>query len=61
MQNNLLAFGFGEELKRWVDLLYKNIERDCRQGDPIAPFLFLICTQILISMLKENTQRNNSE
>jgi len=72
IQKTLSFFGFGEGIQNWVKMLYNNISayviqnghlskgfpvnRGCRQGDPIAPYLFLICIQILICMIKKNDQ-----
>jgi exonuclease III len=66
----LEAFGFGPDFCRWIHTFYNNIkssvfvngnlgswfhvQRGCRQGDPISPYLFIICVEILGIMIREN-------
>ena len=66
----LYLFGFGQSLIRWIKTLYKYssarvlqngyltksipISRGCRQGDPIASFLFLIGAEILHALCHQN-------
>ena len=66
----LKSFGFKEDICRWVFIFYKNIKscvivngqvshwfevkRGCRQGDPISPYLFILCVEVLAIMIREN-------
>ena len=66
----LKKYGFSEKFIKWVQILHTNIEssvtnngyttgyfqieRGTRQGDPLAPYLFIIVIEVLVNMVKQN-------
>lgn len=68
----LRYFNFGEKFISWIKLLFTDLElcvqnkgnlsgffqssRSIQQGSPISSFLFLLCSQVLNELIKQNTK-----
>lgn len=72
IKKTLAFFNFKKDIIRWIDTFYNNIkstvivnnkptswfqiERGCRQGDPISPYIFLLCSEVLGHMIRQKKE-----
>ena len=70
--NLLEIYGFGPDFCRWISTLYEDsfmgiIINDClssriglqpgvRQGDPLSPLLYVLCVEVLASLIRRSPE-----
>ena len=68
----LKCYGFGNSLIDWIRVLYKNpkcrvvsnnflsplfdVKKGVKQGDPLSPTIFILCTECLAIVLRQSRQ-----
>ena len=70
--NLLEIYGFGPDFCRWISTLYEDsfmqiiindclsskigLQRGVRQGDPLSPLLYVLCVEVLASLIRRSPE-----